>query len=219
MDPIKMKKRVTFSNTAICQGISNYTTEESKLCWFTKADLTQFANEAQEEANCFQLKQKGKNNPKSFFNILSHVLKCCANGEVPATSNFQYFLMWHRVCPNLRGIERRCAPLIANFLDEHVEDSTMSVIELQMKLKVENVALAQKCELIQKQYTKKAELSRLFARIQGIADASEAANERKRHTRPTSVDDDKLLSLPFKKRKCGHSSEGICEVYPAQSSQ
>mmetsp|Transcript_16906 Transcript_16906/g.25576 ORF Transcript_16906/g.25576 Transcript_16906/m.25576 type:complete len:232 (-) Transcript_16906:10-705(-) len=203
----KKKLRVRFDDSLVVDGVSYYTSEESKICWFTNADFLQFASEAKKEAECFQAKQTKKNNPKSFSNIMSYVLKCSANGQVPPTNHFQYFLFWHRICPELRGIERQCTPLAASFMNNYVEDASLSLMELQMKLKVERVPLAQQCELIQKQYASKTHLTRLFARIQGIADASEAAKERKRSLNP--IEKGQTQSVPFKKRKADCSNPRI----------
>lgn len=203
----KKKLSVRFDDSLVFNGVSYYTSEESKICWFTNADFLQFASEAKKEAKCFQEKQTKKNNPKSFSNIMSYVLKCSANGQVPPTNHFQYFLFWHRICPELRGIERQCAPLATSFLNNYVEDASLSLMELQMKLKVERVPLAQQCELMQKQYANKTQLTRVFARIQGIADASEAAKERKRSLNP--IEKGQAQSVPFKKRKTDYSTSGI----------
>ena len=168
-------KEVRFDEAANQQHESVYEAEEDpKTSWYEHEDLKGFSYEAHKTALAVQFKQQ-KDNVKSYANVLSSVYVSCTEGKLPSTKAFQYYVHWNRMCPERRGIERYCVRNMNKSMQSRASDSHVMVLALQTKLVLERVPLEQRTEQIQAAYKRQVQPARVFARIQGIADA--AANK------------------------------------------
>ena len=169
-------KKVRFSTEAANQQHESvYEAEEdSKTSWYGREDLKGFSYEAHKTALAVQFKQQ-KDNVKSYANVFTRVYLSCIDGKLPSTKAFQYYVHWNRICPERRGIERYCVRDMNKFMQSRTWDSNILVLALQTKLVLERVPLEQRTEQIQAAYKRQVQPARVFARIQGIADA--AANK------------------------------------------
>jgi hypothetical protein len=199
-------KEVRFDEAANQQHESVYEAEEDpKTSWYEHEDLKGFSYEAHKTALAVQFKQQ-KDNVKSYANVLSSVYVSCTEGKLPSTKAFQYYVHWNRMCPERRGIERYCVRNMNKSMQSRASDSHVMVLALQTKLVLDRVPLEQRTEEMQAAYKRQVQPARVFARIQGIADA--AANKEEatpqtggKRTIPNGSSDFSIARLPAKKRK------------------
>jgi hypothetical protein len=200
-------KKVRFDEAANKQHESAYAydAEDSNTRWYGNDDLKQFGYEVHKTGIAVQFKQQ-KDNVKSYANILTSIYLSCMEGKLPATKDFQLYVHWNRICPERRGIERYCVRNMNTARQTSTFDSNIKVLALQTKLVLERVPPHERTEKIKAAYKKQVQPARVFARIQGIADA--AANkdtathqEGRKRTVSNCSSDCSSPRLPLKKRK------------------
>ena len=199
-------KKVRFNEAANKQHESAHDVEDSKTSWYQRGDFKGFSYQALKTARTVQFNEE-KDNAKSYASVVTNIYVCCMEGKLPSTNAFQYYVHWNLLCPERRGIERYCIQNMNKSMQRLTSDSNVMVLSLQTKLVLERVPLEQRTEMIQSAYKKQVQPARVFARIQGIADAlasRETATPQEAGKKRTLSNDSSDLSiarLPVKKRK------------------